>query len=84
MAEAIPYCLMPGFEKYIAEDIMPPTQVRDAGFWVEDFTESKLKSGKLKFPQCKKCVHNSVCEGTWKEYPERMGSAEFSPVIRRP
>lgn len=80
MTEAIPYCIMTGYEEYIAEKIIPLTTIYDANFVVENYTEFRVKEGKLKGPNCKKCRYFNVCEGPWKEYPERFGFDEFTPV----
>ena len=80
MVEAFPFCLMRGYEKYCSELYMPQSKVVDAGFIIDNFTQWRLKEGKVKFPQCEKCRFNSICEGPWKEYPEMFGSSEFKPV----
>jgi MoaA/NifB/PqqE/SkfB family radical SAM enzyme len=36
---------------------------------------------KTKFPQCKACSFDRICEGPWKEYPEAFGAAEFQPLL---
>jgi len=81
MAEAIPLCLMRGYEEYESEFYIPPTEIRERGQTVEKFEEVRVKEGKTKFPQCKICKYCDVCEGPWKEYPEYYGSQEFKPVI---
>jgi len=83
MVEAFPFCLMKGYEKYCSELYMPRAEVRDAQ-GVVDFDTWKRTEGKKKFPQCKECKFNLVCEGPWKEYPERFGSSEFVPVKGKP
>ncbi len=80
MTEAIPYCLMEGYQDYIAERIIPPSMVFDAGFVVEEYHDYRRNKGKLKGPNCVKCKYYSVCEGPWKEYPEIYGWEEFKPV----
>lgn len=80
MTEAIPYCIMTGYEEYIAERIIPQTTIFDADFVIENYTEFRLKEGKLKGPDCPKCKYFEVCEGPWREYPERYGFSEFIPV----
>ncbi len=80
MTEAIPYCIMKGYEDYIAEKIIPVTTIYDANFVVENYTEFRITEGKKKGPQCKKCKYYDVCEGPWREYPERYGFDEFEPV----
>lgn len=81
MTEAVPYCLMEGYETYIAERIMPETEVKGIAYQnIEDFTNQRKIYGKTKFPQCKNCKYDSICEGPWKEYPEKRGNKEFIPV----
>jgi MoaA/NifB/PqqE/SkfB family radical SAM enzyme len=80
MTEAIPYCLMAGYEDYIAEKVIPPSIVYDAGFVVEDYGEYRRNQGKAKGPNCQRCKYFEVCEGPWKEYPEIYGWDEFRPV----
>jgi len=82
MTEAIPYCLMRGYEDYIAEKVIPPSIVYDAGFVVEDYAQYRKDKGKAKRPDCQKCKYYQICEGPWKEYPEIFGWDEFKPVIR--
>ncbi len=80
MTEAIPYCIMQGYEEYIAEKIIPITTIYDANFIIENYTEFRLKEGKLKGKDCKRCKYFKVCEGPWREYPERYGFDEFKPM----
>lgn len=80
MVEAYPFCFMQGYEKYCAERFMPATEVKYPDLCVEDFEKDRKESGKKKFPQCRKCRFDFVCEGPWKEYPERFGDSEFRPV----
>jgi len=71
--EAIPYCLLGGYEKYVAEDIMPKTRIYDAGFTVEDYGEYRFNSGKERREESQSCKYFGQCEGPWKEYPELFG-----------
>jgi len=81
--EAIPLCLLPGCERFASE----------LGFLMDDDTELKQYGKddvidwaeerpkiKQKFPQCRHCRYDPVCEGPWREYPEAYGSREFVPV----
>ncbi|MDD5145923.1 MAG: radical SAM protein [Candidatus Pacebacteria bacterium] len=79
MTEAIPYCLMGGYENYIAEKIIPDTTVYDSDFVIKDYTLYRQNEGKLKREDCKKCKYYRVCEGPWKEYPQLFGWKEFLP-----
>ena len=80
MTEAIPYCLMQGYEDYIAEKIMPETKIVDAEGVIENFSDYRLNKGKAKREECKICKYFQVCEGPWKEYPEIYGWEEFQPI----
>lgn len=80
MAEAMPYCMMHGYEKYISEDYIPLAEIRGVNYFVKDYGEWRVREGKAKFPQCKECKYKVVCEGPWREYPERKGNKEFQPV----
>lgn len=77
--EAIPYCFLTGYEWAAAERIIPRTRIFDANFVVEDYTEFRLTEGKARGEPCVACNWNQVCEGPWREYPERFGWAEFKP-----
>jgi MoaA/NifB/PqqE/SkfB family radical SAM enzyme len=80
MVEAVPYCLMDGYEGYVAEEVIPETSIYDAGFVVDSFTEFRRNNGKVKRPECVSCKFNHKCEGPWKEYAEIYGWDEFVPV----
>ncbi|HDQ22407.1 MAG TPA: radical SAM protein [Candidatus Uhrbacteria bacterium] len=82
MTEAIPFCLMPGYEDYIAEKIMPETKVVDAEGVIESYADYRWNLGKVKREECKKCKYYQECEGPWKEYPEIFGWDEFKPVLK--
>lgn len=79
MAEAMPYCMMACYEDYGSEKIIPPTEIREIDF-DPDYETTRKSFGKLKFSQCVSCKFDSVCEGPWKEYPEKRGSEEFVAV----
>ena len=80
MAEAMPFCTMKGYEKYCSEFYIPPTEIRDINSYDPTFEKTRKEQGKMKFPQCKECRYDKICEGPWKEYPEKRGSDEFKPV----
>jgi MoaA/NifB/PqqE/SkfB family radical SAM enzyme len=80
MTEAIPYCFMRGYERYVAEENIPDTKVFDLDNIVENFTESRKVQCKIKAEKCHECVYCQKCEGPWKEYPEHFGWEEFKPV----
>ena len=80
MTEAIPFCLMRGYEEHVAERIIPRTRVCDADQTLPDYTEYRLTEGKAHGPPCEACDLASRCEGPWREYPEMYGWDEFKPV----
>lgn len=81
--EAIPYCLMKGYEQCISEKIIPDGPVFDANVFVENYGEYRRNEGKLKHQKCKLCIYYNVCEGPWREYPQIYGWDEFNPIIRK-
>jgi MoaA/NifB/PqqE/SkfB family radical SAM enzyme len=80
MTEAIPFCFMCGYEPYIAESMIPDTVIYDADKFIEDYTFLRQHHGKLKGELCEKCRYFKVCEGPWREYPEKYGWQEFKAV----
>ena len=80
MAEAMPYCMMPGHERFVSELFIPPTEIVYDGFVVPDYKRDRMERGKTRFPQCATCRFEPMCEGPWREYPEMLGSEEFQPV----
>jgi MoaA/NifB/PqqE/SkfB family radical SAM enzyme len=84
MSEAMPYCLMRGFERYVAELYIPETSIHEKDKYIKDFADVRKNQGKILFSQCNKCRFRYICEGPWREYPERMGDDEFRPVEGKP
>ncbi len=84
MTEAVPYCLMVGMERFVAERIMPETAIVDGVREIESYADYRWNQGKLRGPPCLDCTWSEHCEGPWREYPERFGWAEFSPRIDQP
>lgn len=80
MAEAIPFCHMGGHEPQVSELHIPPTEIVYEGFVVPDYEADRIGRGKTRFEQCGTCRFEPICEGPWREYPERLGSDEFAPV----
>lgn len=78
MAEAMPYCMMKGYEEYVAEGVIPETEIRGKEWQnTDDFTKQRQDKGKAKFEQCKMCEYDGVCEGVWKEYCRKKSNEEF-------
>jgi len=81
MTEAIPFCLMSGYESFVAEAIIPNTLVFDADKTIHDYTVYRLDQGKARREECSTCLHFEACEGPWREYPVLHGWDEFVPVV---
>jgi len=78
--EAVPFCLLPGFEAHVSESIIPDGPVVDEGVRLDSWQLWRSRDGKAKRPECGRCRYDAVCEGPWKEYPELYGWEEFVPV----
>jgi MoaA/NifB/PqqE/SkfB family radical SAM enzyme len=78
--EAIPFCLMKGYEGCVAERVIPEGPVADADKFIESYGDYRRTEGKAKGPRCPACKYFNVCEGPWREYPEIYGWKEFPPV----
>jgi MoaA/NifB/PqqE/SkfB family radical SAM enzyme/peroxiredoxin len=81
MAEAMPFCMMTGFEREVAELHIPPTEIVYDGYVVPDYGADRMARGKTRFAQCASCRFEPICEGPWREYPAGMGEGEFVPVV---
>ena len=81
VAEAMPYCMMQGYEEQISEKIMPNSEIKGLKHQnILDFTTQRKVYGKAKFKQCKKCRYDSVCEGPWREYSHKRGNDQFKAI----
>ncbi|MBI4803189.1 MAG: radical SAM protein [Elusimicrobia bacterium] len=81
--EAIPFCLMKGYEACVAERIIPAGPVVDADRFIKDYGIYRRTEGKTRGPRCPRCKYFEVCEGPWREYPRLYGWKEFVPVSRK-
>lgn len=77
--EAIPYCLLDGYEDCITDIDIPETKIFGIEM-TENFNRWRKEEGKLKGPRCKECKYFLCCEGPWREYPQYYGWDEFIPV----
>lgn len=80
MTEAIPFCMLAGYEESISETTMPDMKIFDQMTIINDYKKVRIVEGKTKGPGCVKCGYNNICEGPWKEYPEVFGWDEFKPI----
>lgn len=81
--EAIPFCLMKGYEDCVAERVIPEGPVADADFYIESYGDYRRSEGKAKRAECRACKWFAACEGPWHEYPGLYGWDEFKPVKGR-
>ncbi len=81
--EAVPFCLMKGYEDCVAERIIPEGPVSDADLYIESYGDYRRGEGKVKRAECRRCSWFRTCEGPWREYPELYGWSEFKPVAAR-
>jgi MoaA/NifB/PqqE/SkfB family radical SAM enzyme len=78
--EAFPFCLIPGYESHAVELYIPTVELRELKRYEPNFNYVKVVHGKVKSPVCKECKYDRVCEGFWREYPEKMGLSEINPI----
>ena len=79
--EAIPFCLMYGYEKYVGELISGKLQAMVINRnQIIDFTALIKSSLKSKMRCCGDCFYNTLCDGVWSEYLDFFGDREFKPV----
>ena len=84
LVEAIPVCLLPGFEKHSIDLRELEVGGTDVGSGapegrVADY-RTALQTEKRKGEQCAECSVTSICEGVWKEYADVFGTGELRPV----
>lgn len=75
---SMPYCLMQGYEKTIAE-----LGTSDTILNAPDFTASIQEhrhSDRTKKESCKDCKYADICLGVWTRYVNLFGFDEFKPV----
>lgn len=79
-SEAIPFCMMSGFERNVAEiEKLEDITILDK-VGIMNFSECRETSLKIKREACRQCLFYSMCEGPWIEYPRLFGWEEFVPV----
>ena len=75
---SFPFCLVVGYEKWVAE-----LGKSDSILTAPDFTisiQEHRHKDRIKGKNCKLCRYNSVCLGVWKKYVNLFGFEEFRPV----
>ena len=81
---SFPFCLMQGYEKYIAElgtlDTilkMPSAEEKDITVSIQEHRHDD----RVKTESCKNCKYYNVCLGIWVRYVKAFGFDEFKPVL---
>jgi len=78
--EAVPFCLMRGYEHHSSDLRMAFTEIKaPGGAFVPGYEVVRAKD-KAKRTDCIECRYFPICEGPWKEYPQKLGWSEFVPV----
>ena len=78
LVEGVPYCLMKGYGKNIAERYMQNSVVKAGKLGLY---KSKTKERKIKFLSCDKCKKFEDCTGIWINYGKKEGEKEFKPIL---
>lgn len=76
--EAVPLCFLRGMQELAVEATIPLTTVSDLDGRL-DYSEWRVREGKVQGPPCQACSARERCEGPWREYPERYGWSEMLP-----
>lgn len=79
----LPLCYMFQYQNYSSELVEKSfMKEQHVGPEFEDLCveEGRVNFGKIKGHQCKACKYDKVCEGIWKEYAEKRGTDELTPV----
>lgn len=83
-AETFMYCHMEGYEHFISEigqQLEEYVELHQYGHGeAENWSVTRWRI-KRKFPQCRRCRFDPVCEGPWMEYAEHFGGEEFHPRL---
>jgi len=82
--EGVPYCIVEGHEKNLAENFIPKdfsifSPSKKQKYQNIDFDVARRK-GKAKPDKCKECKYYKKCEGIWWRYLKIMGDEEFEPI----
>lgn len=79
-SEAIPFCLMCGYERNVAEVEELNNIIILDKMGIMRFSKHREENLKIKCKACEQCLFFSMCEGPWAEYPLLFGWKEFIPV----
>lgn len=79
-SEAIPFCLMCGYERNVAEVEGLNNIIIFDKLGIMRFSKHREENLKIKCKTCEQCLFFSMCEGPWAEYPLLYGWQEFIPI----
>lgn len=79
VTEAVPLCFLRGMQDLAVEEAIPDTTVVDLDGTL-DYSDWRVREGKVHGPPCAECAVRERCEGPWREYPDHNGWSEFVPV----
>ena len=79
LTEAIPPCMLRGYEHHIMEKLHSKRTVVDWNERIDDFFGHRRNYMKQQGPQCTECKLNEECEGVWPDYAEYFSWKEFKP-----
>lgn len=87
-AETFTFCHMQGLEQHVCEIQQQLSEYVELNQYGSDAGKQNWSQVrweiKTKFPQCRGCRFDAVCEGPWTEYAEVYGGEEFTPVYGAP
>lgn len=77
-----PICVLgKEFKNYLAPPMNPERLNLAIGNKI--FTTREIEVSQFSFPNCKRCIYKSICEGVRKEYIQIYGIKEFKPITKR-
>ena len=80
--ESLPFCIIPQCPHLVA-DLQYLVRVGRSIVHLDerpqDWDRERIGK-KQKMTQCRECVYEYICEGTWKSYLDAFGEKEFQPV----
>lgn len=79
-SEAIPFCLMRGFERQVSELYFRDEIIIFDRNGTMRFDQQRKNELKGKCDRCRECLFYMLCEGPWIEYPQYFGWDEFMPI----
>jgi MoaA/NifB/PqqE/SkfB family radical SAM enzyme len=80
--EGFPLCTVPGYEKYHLENVRKDhIDMEFRGWWINDYDRFMDDVCRIKGNPCIGCLYDDVCGGVYKEYIEKRGWSEFSPMV---